>query len=68
MDINLHNINEQPIEIFMNRNDLTKIYARAGFMVGEGGTVEEAVADLRRHLSPESKKGRVEKAWGTPKT
>jgi hypothetical protein len=61
----MDNIDEQPIELFMDRNDLRKVYVRAGFMVGEGQTVEEALDDLRRHLSPEAKRVRVEKAWGT---
>lgn len=64
MDIKLYNVNEQPIEIFMNRDDLIKVYVRAGFTVGQGTTVEEAIADLRRELSPETRKARIKEVWG----
>ncbi len=47
----------------MDRDNLDVIYARCWYMVGQGSTVEEAIADLRRHLRPEAKKARIEKAW-----
>ena len=47
----------------MDRDNLDVIYARCWYMVGQGRTVEEAIEDLRRHLRPEARKARIEKAW-----
>jgi hypothetical protein len=57
-------MSEYPIELFMDRDNLDVIYARCWYMVGQGSTVEEAIADLRTHLGREARKARIEKAWG----
>lgn len=53
---------EFPVELFVD-SELEGIYARCGYTVGHGTTVEEAIEDLRRQLRPEAKKDRIERAW-----